>query len=204
MECHLCTISTHSKCCSRIWNFTFLYPICPTCSSCTDRPRGNWTERVTAPFKFGILDLLPSLAKFGSALTVSAVGRRAAEKLASQLVRQHLRYQAVTQAVTGSASRGAGVALAQWQKQAALQAAQKGLTTATARYSAVQGALAFLGPVMWSWLAVDLALASLGTDYARVIKAVFVLAQVRLVRTHGFVQADGLGGESVDHTGMEF
>jgi hypothetical protein len=41
-----------------------------------------------------------------------------------------------------------------------------------------QGALSFLGPLMWGWLAVDLALKSIGTDYARIIRAVFILAQV--------------------------
>lgn len=68
-----------------------------------------------------------------------------------------------------------------------LQAAQKGLTAATARYSALRGALSFLGPAMWGWLAVDLTLKAVGTDYARIIRAVYLLAQVRLLRTHGFV-----------------
>lgn len=67
------------------------------------------------------------------------------------------------------------------------QAAQKGLTAATARYSAVRGALSFLGPAMWGWLAVDLTMKAIGTDYARIVRAVYVLAQVRLLRTAGFV-----------------
>lgn len=68
--------------------------------------------------------------------------------------------------------------MSQWQRQAALAAAQKGLTSATMRYSAVQSALSFLGPVMWAWLAVDLVRAAVGTDYARVVRAVYILAQV--------------------------
>ncbi len=96
------------------------------------------------------------------------------------------RYQTALKGATGVA-RGA---LARWQQQAALQAAQKGLTAATARYSAVQGALSFLGPVMWGWLAADLALKAVGTDYARIIRAVYVLAQVRLVKTYGFVNPE--------------
>lgn len=43
----------------------------------------------------------------------------------------------------------------------------------------LQGALSLLGPIMWGWLAVDLAYKAIGTDYARVIRAVFILAQVR-------------------------
>jgi uncharacterized protein YaaW (UPF0174 family) len=76
--------------------------------------------------------------------------------------------------------------LSQWQRQAALSAAQKGLTSATLRYSAVRSALSFIGPVMWAWLAFDLVRAAVGTDYARVVRAVYILAQVRLVATQGW------------------
>ncbi len=59
------------------------------------------------------------------------------------------------------------------------QAAQHSLAHATARYAAARGALSLLGPLMWGWLAADLALKAIGTDYARVVRAVFILAQVR-------------------------
>lgn len=58
------------------------------------------------------------------------------------------------------------------------QAAQRSLTAATARYAALRGALSLLGPLMWGWLAVDLALKAIGTDYARVVRAVFLMSQV--------------------------
>jgi len=32
---------------------------------------GHWTERVTAPFRFGLKELAPTIAKLGSAMTVS-------------------------------------------------------------------------------------------------------------------------------------
>lgn len=67
-----------------------------------------------------------------------------------------------------------------------LQAAERGLTLSAARFGAVRSALALLSPMMWTWLGVDLAMKSIGTDYARVVKTVFALAQVRLLRTHGF------------------
>jgi uncharacterized protein YaaW (UPF0174 family) len=68
----------------------------------------------------------------------------------------------------------------------ALQAAQKGVTSAAARYSALQGAMSAVGPLLWAWLGMDLALKSIGTDYGRIARAIFALAQVRLVRTAGF------------------
>jgi hypothetical protein len=56
-------------------------------------PRTSWTERLTAPFKFGGQDLLPSAVKLGSAVTLTAVMRRAAAQLGRQLLSHHMRYQ---------------------------------------------------------------------------------------------------------------
>lgn len=67
------------------------------------------------------------------------------------------------------------------------QAAQAGLTSAATRYGAVSGALSMLGPIMWTWLAADLALQSIGTDFQRITKAIYALAQIRLLRTKGFI-----------------
>lgn len=148
--------------------------------------QSNWLERAIAPIRFGMKELAPTALKLGSAMTVTLVGQRAAQQLASQLVCSHLRYQAAARMATGLA-RGA---VAGWSKTAVLEAAQRGLTVATARYSAVQGALSFLGPVMWGAFAMDLALKAIGTDYARVVRAVFILAQVRLLRTRGFTNPE--------------
>lgn len=68
-----------------------------------------------------------------------------------------------------------------------LQAAQQGFTSAAAKYSTARGILSFLGPAMWVWLGMDLALKAIGPDYARVVKAVSCLAQIRLLHTHGFI-----------------
>lgn len=151
--------------------------------------RANWSERLTAPLRFGFRDLLGPLVKLGGAATVSAVGRSTAERLASQLLCQHLRYQAVASAATRAAAAATKGAAAALQRQAALAAAQRGVTSATARYAALRGTLSWLGPLMWGWAALDLAMAALGTDYARLTRAVFVLAQVRLVATQGFTNA---------------
>ena len=67
-----------------------------------------------------------------------------------------------------------------------MQAAQKSVTTAAVRYSTMRGALAMLGPLTWAWLGADLALKAVGTDYGRIVRAVYALAQIRLLRTYGF------------------
>jgi hypothetical protein len=71
-----------------------LYIVMP-CSvpSSSQMPRSNWTERLTAPFKFGAQELVPSAVKLGSAVTLTAVMRRAAGQLGRQLLGHHMRYQ---------------------------------------------------------------------------------------------------------------
>lgn len=61
----------------------------------------------------------------------------------------------------------------------ALQASQQGLTSAAARYGAARGMLSVLGPVMWALFAGELAVKSIGTDYGRVVRAMYTLAQVQ-------------------------
>jgi uncharacterized protein YaaW (UPF0174 family) len=41
---------------------------------------------------------------------------------------------------------------------------------------------------MWAWLGADLALQALGTDYGRIMPVMCLLAQIRLLRTRGFIE----------------
>lgn len=59
------------------------------------------------------------------------------------------------------------------------QVAQRSVATAAARYGAARSALGLLGPLTWAWLGADLVMRALGTDYCRVVRAVFALAQAR-------------------------
>ncbi len=70
-----------------------------------------------------------------------------------------------------------------------VQVSQRGLTAAAAQFGAVRSIMAALGPLMWAAFAAELALKSIGTDYGRVVRCIYVLSQVRLVRTHGWSSA---------------
>ncbi|MBF2097575.1 MAG: hypothetical protein IGQ88_04260 [Gloeomargaritaceae cyanobacterium C42_A2020_066] len=65
------------------------------------------------------------------------------------------------------------------------QMARRGVALATARYTAVRGALTFLGPVLWGWFLAELGWSGIATNYSRIIPAVFALAQIRLLRDDG-------------------
>lgn len=74
-----------------------------------------------------------------------------------------------------------------------LQASQQGLTSAAARYGLARGMLSVLGPAMWAFFAGELAVKSIGMDYGRVVRAMYTLAQVRMVRTHGWSSPQSSG-----------
>ncbi|MBU6230645.1 MAG: hypothetical protein KGQ93_13290 [Cyanobacteria bacterium REEB459] len=64
----------------------------------------------------------------------------------------------------------------------ALGAASRDMALGLARYGATRTALAWLGPVLWTWFLADLGWRAIATNYGRVIPAVFSLAQIRLLR----------------------
>ncbi|KAG1666893.1 hypothetical protein FOA52_013527 [Chlamydomonas sp. UWO 241] len=145
-------------------------------------------ERAVAPLVFGAKDLRATALKLGGALGATAAGRAAVGRLGAQLVTSHVRDQAAVHLATGAA-RTAAEALGRRAAGTALNVAGRALAGSAARFSVLRGALGLLGPLMWGALVFDLGMKSIGTDHARVARAVFILAQVRLARTHGFVNS---------------
>ena len=74
---------------------------------------GSWAERLLAPIKFGVKELLPTAVRLGGAMTVSAAGRKAVQHLGMKLAAGQIRYQAAAKAATGT--------MANWCKQASLE-----------------------------------------------------------------------------------
>ena len=66
-----------------------------------------------------------------------------------------------------------------------MQLASRGMAINAARYGAVRGVFACLGPALWTWFIVDLGWRAIASNYTRVIPVVFTLAQIRLIRDPG-------------------
>lgn len=129
--------------------------------------------------------------KGGSAVAISSVVRPwLLQQIAKQFALQFARYQVAQQSLKGAATLGAKV-----QGRAAIQLASRGMTMNAARYGVVRGALACLGPALWTWFIVDLGWRAIASNYARVVPVVFTLAQIRLVR--------GPDSELFSHTTLE-
>jgi uncharacterized protein YaaW (UPF0174 family) len=133
-------------------------------------------------------DLLPSvlqkkplalLAKGGSALALSAVIRPwLLRQIAQQFALHMARYQVAKQTLV----KGGLSVAAQVQSRATARMATQGMVSASARYGAMRGVMACLGPALWTWFLADLGWRAVATNYARVIPVVFALAQIRLTR----------------------
>ncbi|KAF3438322.1 hypothetical protein FNV43_RR21084 [Rhamnella rubrinervis] len=59
-----------------------------------------------------------------------------------------------------------------------------GFAGAASRYLGVRSMMALLGPVLWGTLLADVVIQMLGTDYARILRAIYAFAQIRIIRTY--------------------
>lgn len=123
---------------------------------------------------------LALLTKGGSALALSTVIRPwLLRQIAQQFALHMARYQVAKQTLI----KGGLSVAAQVQSRAAAKIATRGMVVSSARYGAMRGLMACLGPTLWTWFLADLGWRAVATNYGRVIPVVFALAQIRLTRT---------------------
>ncbi|XP_044465065.1 uncharacterized protein LOC123195444 isoform X3 [Mangifera indica] len=80
--------------------------------------------------------------------------------------------------------KGGQLAAINLESRAALLAAKQGLAGAATKYLGFRSMVAFLGPIMWGTFLADVVIQMLGTDYARVLRAIYAFAQIRITRTY--------------------
>jgi uncharacterized protein YaaW (UPF0174 family) len=124
-------------------------------------------------------DPLALLLKGGSAIAISSVIQ---PMLLRQVAQQFALHFASYQVAKEALIQGGAVAATQFQSQVALQTARRGMAMSAARYGAVQGVFALIGPLLWSWFLADLGWRAISTNYGRIIPTIFALAQIRLTR----------------------
>ncbi len=124
-------------------------------------------------------DPIALLVKGGSAIAVSSIIQpMLLQQIARQFALQFASYQLAKEALI----KGGTAAAMQLQSQLVLQSAKQGMTMTAARYGAVRGIFACMGPVLWTWFFADLGWRSISTNYGRIIPIIFALAQIRLTR----------------------
>lgn len=146
----------------------------------TNVQRQLLTSEIQQPLPLSLQkDPLGLIFKGGSALAVTSVIQPYVLK---QIARQFAVHFATYQVAKEAAITGTQVASKQFQTYVTAQMARRGMTISAARYSAVRGMFAFIGPMMWAWFLADLGWRAIATNYGRIIPTIFTLAQIRLTR----------------------
>ncbi|XP_058228616.1 uncharacterized protein LOC131336700 isoform X3 [Rhododendron vialii] len=70
------------------------------------------------------------------------------------------------------------------KSRVALLTAKQGVAGAAARYLGLRSMMSFLGPMLWGIFLADVVIQMLGTDYARILRAIYAFAQIRITRTY--------------------
>ncbi|ONI09455.1 hypothetical protein PRUPE_5G239500 [Prunus persica] len=120
-----------------------------------------------------------------TALKVSATELRSmflklARKLSGKVFLEAANYQLKRDFVR----KGGQLAAINLESRAAFLAAKQGFAGATSRYLGLRSMMALLGPVLWGTFLADVVIQMLGTDYARILRAIYAFAQIRITRTY--------------------
>ncbi|XP_073153070.1 uncharacterized protein [Henckelia pumila] len=140
----------------------------------------QWKLQKLAALGIGASELRSLILKSGGMLTLEKMFESLAGRLSGKLFLEAAKYQVKKQVM----KKGGQLAAINLESGVALLAARQGLKAAATRYLGIRGIAQLLGPLMWGTLLADVVIQMLGTDYARILRAVYALAQIRMFRSH--------------------
>ncbi|KAG6676033.1 hypothetical protein I3842_15G134100 [Carya illinoinensis] len=128
-----------------------------------------------------VKELWSMILKGGGMLTLAKIYELLARRLSGKVFVEAANYQIKKEFI----KKGGQLAVINLESRAALLAAKQGLSGAASRYLGFRSMMALLGPVLWGTLLADVVIQMLGTDYARILRAIYAFAQIRITRTYG-------------------
>lgn len=144
------------------------------------------SENWHVALKLGGGEFLKVLLKGGSFFSISFFQKRVARKLGGRILVETARYQVAKEVL----KKGGQAAASNLQARVAVLAARQGLAGAASCYATLQRTSMLFGPLLWGTFLAEVVIKSVGTDYARVVKAIYAFAQIRLLRTYGWTRAE--------------
>lgn len=141
----------------------------------------RWKVQSVAALGFGAAELQSTILKGCGMLAFEKFFALMEGRLSGKMFLEAAKYQMKREVV----SKGGQLAAIGLESQAALLAAKQGLKVAATRYLGLRSVAQLLGPMMWGTLLADVVIQMLGTDYARILRAVYAFAQIRIYRSHG-------------------
>ncbi|XP_073048669.1 uncharacterized protein [Primulina eburnea] len=140
----------------------------------------QWKLQQLATLGIGATELRSLILKSGGMLTMEKLFESLAGTLSGKLFSEAAKYQIKKEVI----KKGGQLAAINLESGAALLAARQGLKVAATRYLGIRSITQLLGPLMWGTLLADVVIQMLGTDYARILRAIYAFAQIRVYRSH--------------------
>ncbi|XP_057417321.1 uncharacterized protein LOC130711638 isoform X2 [Lotus japonicus] len=130
--------------------------------------------------KVGVEDLRSIFLKGGGIFTLAKIYQLLARKLSGKVLVEAANYQVKKEIM----KKGGQLAMINLESRTALLAAKQGFLGAASRYLGFRSMITLLGPVLWGTFLADLVIQMLGTDYSRILRTIYALAQIRAIRTY--------------------
>ncbi|XP_051136718.1 uncharacterized protein LOC127255283 [Andrographis paniculata] len=140
----------------------------------------QWKVQKLTALRIGASELQSTLLKGGGILTLEKLLVSLGERLSGKMFTEAAKYQMKQELV----KKAGHLATINLESRAAMMAAKQGLRAAAARYLGLRSLTQLLGPMMWGTLLADIVIQMLGTDYARILRAIYAFAQIRIYRSH--------------------
>ncbi|TQE09882.1 hypothetical protein C1H46_004460 [Malus baccata] len=140
----------------------------------------QWKVQALSALKVGAAELRSMFLKGGGIFTLAKIYQLVARKLSGKVFLEAANYQLKRDFVR----KGGQLAAMNLESRAAFLAAKQGFAGAASRYLGLRSMMALLGPVLWGTFLADVVIQMLGTDYARILRAIYAFAQIRITRTY--------------------
>ncbi|XP_038680597.1 uncharacterized protein LOC119981515 isoform X2 [Tripterygium wilfordii] len=127
----------------------------------------QWKVQAASPLKAGAAELRSLILKLARRLSAKVFLEAANYLIKKDVIR-----------------KGGQLAAINLESRAALLAAKQGFAGAASRYLGFRSMMTIFGPVLWGTLLADVVIQMLGTDYARILRAIYAFAQIRVTRTY--------------------
>ncbi|OVA08650.1 hypothetical protein BVC80_1613g19 [Macleaya cordata] len=140
----------------------------------------QWKVQALAALKIGAVELKSMILKGGGMFTLAKIYQLLARRLSGKMLFEAANYQMKHELIR----EGGKLAAINLESRAALLAARQGLAGAASRYLGLRSMMMLLGPMLWGTFLADVVIQMLGTDYARILRAIYAFAQIRVTRTY--------------------
>ncbi|XP_062157685.1 uncharacterized protein LOC133865314 isoform X2 [Alnus glutinosa] len=127
-----------------------------------------------------VKELRSMILKGGGVFTLAKIYELLARRLSGKVFLEAANYQIKKEFI----KKGGHLAAINLESRAAFLAAKQGFTGAASRYLGFRSMMTLLGPMLWGTFLADVVIQMLGTDYARILRAIYAFAQIRITRTY--------------------